>query len=331
MTKKLKLVNENKKIKQNINTHERIESLVLAVITVLGSASVAKVSKNFYREVTTNPSFAFSVNRIGYGAMRITGPGVWGDPVDREGAKRLLKRAVDLGVDFIDTADAYGPEVSEILISEALFPYRSVVVATKGGLTRTGPGVWTPDCSPGHLRQACEDSLRRLRLDAIDLYQLHTVDPKVPFEESFATLLDLQRDGKIKQIGLSNIEPEQFTTAINMGHFVSVQNSYNLFNREHEDVLRLCEQHGIVFIPYFPVGGNLPDGPEHSIIERLGEKYNASSQQIALAWLLHHSGSLLPIPGTSSIRHLEDNIGASQLQLDDSDLRELDTIAVNVS
>lgn len=274
---------------------------------------------------------AFSVNRIGFGAMRITGPGIWGNPRDVEGAKKLLRRAVEIGVDFIDTADAYGPEVSENLIREAIFPYKGVVIATKGGLKRSGPGIWTPDCSPEHLRAACDESLRRLNLDSIDLYQLHTIDPNVPFEESFSTLLDLQREGKIKQIGLSNIEPEDFKAAINMGHFVSVQNNYNLFNREHEDVLRMCEQHGIVFIPYFPVGGNLPDGPAHNLVSSLSTKYECTPHQIALAWLLEHSGNLLPIPGTSSIEHLEENVAAAHISLDDSDVDALDKLSVNVS
>lgn len=274
---------------------------------------------------------AFSVNRIGFGAMRITGPGIWGYPKDVENSKKLLRRVVEIGVDFIDTADAYGPEVSENLIREAIFPYKDVVIATKGGLTRSGPGVWTPDCSPEHLRKACDESLRRLQLDSIDLYQLHTIDPNVPFEESFATLLDLQREGKIKQIGLSNIEPEDFNAALNMGHFVSVQNNYNLFNREHEDVLRMCEQHGIAFIPYFPVCGNLSKGPEHDLVMALSTKYECTPHQIALAWLLEHSANLLPIPGTSSIDHLEENVSSAHISLDDSDVAALDRIAINVS
>ncbi len=199
----------------------------------------------------------YLVNRIGFGSMRITGEGVWGPPKDINKAKVLLRSAVEYGVNFIDTADSYGPEVSETLIADALFPYHGIVVATKGGLIRGGPGKWSPDCSPKHLRESCEKSLKRLKVDTIDIYQLHTVDPKVPFEDSFRTLLDLQKEGKIRHIGLSNIEPEHFMKALNMGSFVSVQNNYNVLNREHEDVLRLCEQHRIAFIPYFPIGGGM--------------------------------------------------------------------------
>lgn len=273
----------------------------------------------------------YSVNRLGYGAMRITGDGIWGEPEDHNGAVKLLRRAVDMGVNFIDTADSYGPEVSEKLIKEALFPYSGLLIATKGGLVRRGPGIWEPDCSPKHLREACENSLKRLKLDTIDLYQLHTVDPKVPFEESFKTLLELQREGKIRHIGLSNIEPKHFASAINMGHFVSVQNNYNLFNREHEDVLRLCEQHGQVFIPYFPIGGNLTKGVNNKVIAEIAGSHNASIYQIALAWLLDHSTSILPIPGTSSISHLEENIAAGTIGLGDDEVERLNKIADNVS
>ena len=272
----------------------------------------------------------YKVNRLGYGAMRITGPGVWGEPEDIDNAVSVLKRAIELGVNFIDTADAYGPEVSENLICKALFPYKGIVIATKGGLTRSGPGIWTPDCSPAHLRSALEGSLKRLKIDRIDLYQLHTVDPSIPFEESFQTLIDMQREGKITNIGLSNIEPENFLKAMNMGRFESVQNNYNVFNREHEDVLRLCEKHSVAFIPYFPVGGNT-GSIKNKNLEKIALKYDASPHQIALAWLLDHSSVMLPIPGTSSLEHLEENILAADIELDDEDIETLDSLSDNAS
>ena len=273
----------------------------------------------------------FYINRIGFGAMRITGNGIWGEPDDRGAMIELLKAAVDLGVNFIDTADAYGPEVSENLIKEALFPYTGIVIATKGGMVRGGPGMWSQDCSPSHLRQACEASLKRLNVDTIDLYQLHTVDSRVPFEESFQTMLDLQKEGKIKDIGLSNIEPENFETALNMGSFVSVQNNYNVFNREHEDVLRLCEEHSIAFIPYFPVGGNIAGGLGNELLSQVAQKYQATNHQIALSWLLNHSDNIVPIPGTSSIEHLKQNIAIGDVKLDNEDIEILDGLSGNIS
>jgi aryl-alcohol dehydrogenase-like predicted oxidoreductase len=273
----------------------------------------------------------YLVNRIGFGAMRITGRGIWGPPYDTNKAKSLLRHAVDLGVNFIDTADSYGPGISESLIAEALFPYRGIVIATKGGLIRSGPGIWRTDCSPKHLRDACEDSLRRLKVDMIDIYQLHTVDPRVPFEISFRTLLDLQREGKIRHIGLSNIEPEHFKIAINMGGFVSVQNNYNLLNREHEDVLRLCEQHGITFIPYFPIGAGQLEQKQPTALREVERRLNASWSQIALAWLLDHSPNILPIPGTGSRLHLEENIASTDIVLDEEEVEILDKLAANTT
>jgi pyridoxine 4-dehydrogenase len=272
----------------------------------------------------------FFVNRLGFGAMRITGDGIWGPPKDRQGAVSLLRRAVELGVNFIDTADAYGPEVSENLIAEALFPYRGMIIATKGGLTRKGPGLWIADGSPKHLREACEGSLRRLKVDTIDLYQLHRVDPAVPFEMSFLTLLDLQREGKIRYIGLSNIEPHHFMRALNMGSFVSVQNHYNLLNREHEDILRLCLQHRIGFIPYFPMGGTKNRKDPEVLIET-AHRLHVTPRQIELAWLLHHATNILPIPGTSSINHLEEIIASADINLDNDDLEQLDTLAASIT
>jgi aryl-alcohol dehydrogenase-like predicted oxidoreductase len=269
----------------------------------------------------------FYANRVGFGAMRITGPGIWGEPEDHQAAIALLKRAVDLDCNFIDTADAYGPEVSENLIAEALHPYAGVIVATKGGNLRPGPGVWQPDCTPKHLREACEASLKRLGVGRLDLYQLHTVDPKVPFKDSFATLLELQSEGKIRHIGLSNIEPEQFATALGMGKFVSVQNNYNILNREHEDVLTLCEEQGIAFIPYFPMGGGRPGSIADKVLNDVAEKQAVTAHQVALAWLLTRSPVMLPIPGTSSIEHLEQNVAAASIKLSSDDIERLNNLA----
>jgi pyridoxine 4-dehydrogenase len=268
----------------------------------------------------------FHINRLGFGAMRITGAGVWGEPDDREAAKEVLRRAIELDVNFIDTADAYGPEVSERLIKEALYPYEGIVIATKGGLTRSGPAQWSPDGSPKHLREACEASLKRLGVERITVYQLHSVDPDVPFEDSYQTLLDLKKEGKIRYIGLSNIEPEHFKTALSMGPFVSVQNNYNVMNREHEDVLKLCEQNNIAFIPYFPMGGNQSNGVASNVLSELASKYKATERQIALAWILAHSKVTLPIPGTSSIPHLEQNIEACSIVLQPEDIEKLDAL-----
>jgi pyridoxine 4-dehydrogenase len=267
------------------------------------------------------------INRLGFGAMRITGQGIWGEPTDRDAAKAVLKRAIELDINFIDTADAYGPEVSERLIAETLAPYEGIIVATKGGLTRSGPGQWSPDCSPEHLREACDASLQRLGVERIDLYQLHTVDPKVPFEESYQTLLDLQKEGKIRYIGLSNIEPEHFEKALQMGTFVSVQNNYNILNREHEDVLKLCEAQRIAFIPYFPIGGNQENGIAGEVLSELADKYEVTERQLGLAWILAHSPATLPIPGTSSVAHLEQNVAACAIELNTEDIARLNSLS----
>jgi len=262
-----------------------------------------------------------SVNRLGFGAMRITGSGIWGEPADHDGAIAVLRRAAELGVDFFDTADAYGPEVSENLICEALYPYDGLVIATKGGLTRQGPGIWTPDGSPKHLRQALEGSLKRLKLKTIDLYQFHRPDPKVPFEDSIRALVELQEEGKIRHIGLSNVTVEQIKSAQSMTDIVSVQNRYNAgASAASEEVLKYCQSQGIAFIPYFPIGG---DGTNLDMLEGVAKKHNATVRQIALAWLLAHSPVMLPIPGTCSIEHLEENIAAADIKLDDEDLAEL--------
>jgi len=240
------------------------------------------------------------VHRLGFGAMRITGPGVWGAPPDRAGAIRVLRRALELGVNLIDTADSYGPNVSEEIIAEALHPYPpGLVIATKGGLTRSGPGNWGRDGRPAHLRAACEGSLRRLRLARIDLYQLHAVDPKVPLAESLGELARLQSEGKIRHIGVSNVSAAELASARRTVTVVSVQNRYNVADRSSEDVLKDCEAAGIAFIPWFPLGAGR----------------DAANAQHVLAWLLARSPVMLPIPGTSSVAHLEENVAAAAVRL----------------
>jgi pyridoxine 4-dehydrogenase len=263
------------------------------------------------------------VHRLGFGAMRITGRGIWGPPDDPEEARRLLRRVVELGIDLIDTADSYGPEVSENLIAETLHPYPDgLVIATKGGLLRSGPSQWPRDARPEHLREACEGSLRRLRLDRIDLYQLHSPDNKVPFEDSVGTLRELQDEGKIRHIGLSNVSVEELNQARGIVDVVTVQNRYNLEDRDSEDVLEACEQAGIGFIPWFPLAvGRLaePGGP----LDRIASGHDATPAQIALAWLLARSPVMLPIPGTSSVEHLEENLAAAEIELSADELAEI--------
>jgi pyridoxine 4-dehydrogenase len=266
-----------------------------------------------------------TVRRLGFGAMRITGEGIWGDPPDPEGARSLLRRVVELGVNLIDTADSYGPEVSERLIAEALHPYPSdLVIATKGGLTRSGPGRWSPDGRPEHLRAACEGSLERLRLETIDVYQLHAPDSKVPFEESVGALADLQREGKIRHVALSNVGTADLERAGELVDVVSVQNRYSLTSRDSEDILEVCEREGLGFIPWFPLDtGSL--ARSNGALADVAAAHDATPGQIALAWLLHHSPVTLPIPGTSSIEHLEENVAAAGVRLSDDELRALES------
>ncbi|MDQ1693272.1 MAG: pyridoxine 4-dehydrogenase [Acidobacteriaceae bacterium] len=255
------------------------------------------------------------IHRLGFGAMRITGDGIWGPPKDRQEAIRVLKRAVELGIDFIDTADSYGPYVSEELIAEALHPYpKGLVIATKGGLVRTGPNQWHPVGRPEYLHQEVEMSLRRLKLERIDLWQLHRIDPKVPVEESLAPIKKLQQQGKILHVGLSEVKPHEIEQARKVIDIVSVQNQYNLGDRQHEDVVQYCDQHNIGFIPWFPVAaGKLarPGGP----LDEAAKRHGATVAQLSIAWLLHHSPVMLPIPGTSSVKHLEENVAAASIQL----------------
>ena len=261
-----------------------------------------------------------TVKRMGYGAMRITGRGVWGEPDDVEGAKDVLRRAVELGVNLIDTADSYGPEVSERLIGEALAPYPDdLVIATKGGLVRGGPGDWRRDCRPDHLKQACEGSLRRLRVDRIDVYQLHTVDRSVPLADSVGALAELREEGKIRHVGLSNVTVEQLEEAREIVPVVSVQNRYSLSDQGHDPVLEACEREGLAFLPYFPLGGGDASSAEGEV-ERVARERGVGVVQVALAWLLARSPVMVPIPGTSSVEHLEENVAATGLRLDESEL-----------
>jgi pyridoxine 4-dehydrogenase len=267
------------------------------------------------------------VTRLGFGAMRITGNGVWGEPADRAEAIRVLRRAAELGINFIDTADSYGPGVSEEIIAEALHPYPTgLVIATKGGFDRPGPGQWVENGRPEHLRAACEGSLHRLRLERIDLYQLHRIDPKVPAEDQLGTLKDLQAQGKIKHIGLSEVSVKQIRHARTIVPIVCVQNRYSVTDRGSEDVLEYCEQEKLGFIPWFPLAAGRISGSE-SPIGRIAARWKATPSQVALAWLLGRSPVMLPIPGTSKVEHLEENVAAAELKIDASTSQELDGLA----
>ena len=264
-----------------------------------------------------------TVRRLGFGAMRITGDGIWGEPDDREVARAVVRRAVELGVNLIDTADSYGPHVSEEIIAEALHPYPDgLVIATKGGLTRPGPGRWDRDGRPEHLREACEGSLRRLRVERIDLYQLHAPDPEVPYGRSVETMARLRDEGKVRLVGLSNVSVEQLEEALEIVPVASVQNRFNLTDRASEDVLDACEERAIAFIPWFPLAtGSLaqPGGP----LDEIAARHDATPSQIALAWLLARSAVMLPIPGTGSVEHLEENLAAGDIELSDDEVQEL--------
>jgi pyridoxine 4-dehydrogenase len=267
-----------------------------------------------------------TVNRVGYGAMRITGKGIWGPPANKEEAIKVLKRAVELGVNFIDTADSYGPNVSEELIAEALYPYpEGLVIGTKGGLLRTGPDQWPVDASPEHLKEALEGSLKRLKLDQIDLYQLHRIDPKVPAEKTFEFLKQAQADGKIKHIGLSEVSVDDIKHAQQFFEVVSVQNMYSVDNRKWEPVLEYCKEHNIAFIPWFPLSSGNVDGLE--ALQKVADKHNATVHQVALSWLLHHADNILLIPGTSSVDHLEDNLKTAAVELTEEDMAALDKLS----
>ncbi len=266
------------------------------------------------------------VNRLGYGAMRLTGEGVWGAYPDHEHAMAVLRKAVELDVDFIDTANSYGPETNEDLIREALTPYpEGLVIATKGGLTRSGPNKWHPNGDPVHLREQCELSIRRLGVEAIELYQLHAPDPEVPYAESVGALAELQREGLIRHVGVSNVDSVQLEVALDIVDVVSVQNRFSITDRGSLEVLLACERHEIVFIPWFPLvaGGLQAD----EVIDRVAERHDATRYQVALAWLLQRSPVMLPIPGTSSIEHLEENVAAAAIRLTDDEMRDLEAVA----
>ena len=263
-----------------------------------------------------------TVNRLGYGAMRVCGPSVWGPPKDRAHALRMLRRAYELGCNFFDTADSYGPHVDEELIAEALHPYpKDLVIATKGGLTRPGPQRWDEDGRPEHLRRALEGSLKRLKLERIDVYQLHAPDPKVPFEESVGALADLQRQGKVRHVGVSNVTVKQLEQTRSIVTVVSVQNEYNLEDRSSEDVLKACERLDIAFLPWYPLGAGA--ALRSAKVKTVAKKHGATPAQVALAWLLKRSPLMLPIPGTNSLKHLEDNVQAAKLELADIDFKML--------
>jgi len=266
-----------------------------------------------------------SVHRLGFGAMRLTGEGIWGPPKDRKRALGVLRRAVELDINFIDTADSYGPHVSEELIAEALFPYPAgLVIATKGGWNRPGPNQWTHDATPAHLRKAVEGSLKRLRLDRIDVYQLHIPDPAVSFEASVETLAQLRNEGKIRLVALSNVTQEHVERARKIVPIVSVQNRYGFADREWDYVVDYCERNGIAFIPWYPLGAGKVAG---EVLNQIAEAQHASPTQVALAWLLRRSPIMLPIPGTSSIEHLEQNVAAASLRLTDEDYRKLSGVS----
>jgi pyridoxine 4-dehydrogenase len=267
------------------------------------------------------------VNRLGFGAMRLTGKGIWDEPKDTAEAKRVLKRAVDLGVNFIDTADSYGPDVSERLIGEALSPFpKGLVVATKGGLTRQGPDQWLPVGRPEYLAQQVEMSLRFLKTTVIDLWQLHRIDPKVPVEESLGPIAKLQQQGKIRHIGLSEVKPAEIDRARQVVDIVSVQNRYNVGDREHEDVLEYCEEHGLAFIPWYPVAAGKLAQPGGKL-DTIAKRHGATVAQLSIAWLLYRSPVMLPIPGTSSVEHLEENMKTATISLSDSELKEIEKAA----
>jgi len=266
-----------------------------------------------------------TVKRMGYGAMRITGEGIWGPPQDREEAIRVLQRTVELGINFIDTADSYGPHVSEELIAEALHPYPAgLVIATKGGLLRTGPNQWPINAHPDHLREALEGSLQRLKLDQIDLYQLHRVDPEVPYEKTLEFLQQVQEEGLVKHIGLSEVTVDQIKKAQEYVKVVSVQNMYSVDNRKWEEELEYCRQQNMAFIPWYPLAGGNSDALAK--LDKIGQKHGASKQQIALSWLLHHAPNILLIPGTSKVKHLEENFQAASIRLSPEDIQELDQL-----
>src|SRR5580765_1583037 len=296
-----------------------------------GSNMIFAANPPAVMEAGTNSLFRLGgdlpVNRLGFGAMRITGEGIWGWPADRGNALKVLRRAVELGADLIDTADAYGPETDELLIAESLYAYpKGLVIATKGGNTRPGPNQWVPDGRPEYLKQCVDKSLKRLKLERIDLYQLHRVDPKVPMEDSLGALKEMQSAGKIRHIGLSEVSPEQVERARKIVPIVTVQNRYNLTDRKWDNTLAYCEKERIGFMPWAPVGGS--GGMTSAALEKIAKDHSGSIYQLGLAWLLHRSPVVLPIPGTSSLAHLEENMAARKIELSPEEWRAIDTLAI---
>src|SRR5436190_14554268 len=291
---------------------------VLSGGPILQAATVANAEGNSVFKIGGD----LSVNRLGFGAMRITGYRIWGWPKDRDEARRVLKRAVELGVNLIDTADAYGPETSELLIAEALHPYpKGVVIATKGGLTRPGPGQWAPNGRPDYLKQCVDKSLKRLQLERIDLYQLHRIDSKVPMEDSLGAIKEMRDAGKIRHVGLSEVGPEEIARARKIVPIATVQNRYNLDDRKWDNALKYCEKEGLGFMPWAPVGGGRSQ--MGAAVEAVAKEQNATVYQVAIAWLLQRSPVMLPIPGTSSVKHLEENVAAGKLHLTDAQMKTL--------
>ena len=300
---------------------------ILAGAKILGAGSTVAGPTSIAPGTAANPTFKIGgdleVNRLGFGAMRLTGEGVWGWPPDRANALKVLRRAVELGANLIDTADAYVPEVDELLIAEALHPYaKGLVIATKGGSTRPGPGQWVPDGRPEYLKGCVDKSLKRLRLDRIDLYQLHRIDPKVPMEESLGALKEMQTAGKIRHVGLSEVSPAEIERARKVVPIVSTQNRYNVEDRKWEKAIDYCEKENLGFLPWFPVGGGrgIRSG---AALDAVAKAHNATVYQVALAWLLQRSPAMLPIPGTSNIKHLEDNVAAAKLKLTPEEWKSL--------
>jgi pyridoxine 4-dehydrogenase len=313
----------------NVNQHlRRLEPSQGEIIVAKKRSSKPKSLQNAGAKPAAKPGEfliggELPIHRLGFGAMRITGKGIWGEPQDHDEAVRVLRRTTELGINFIDTADSYGPQVSERLIAEALYPYSSdLVIATKAGFERPGPDRWVENGKPEHLRSSCEGSLRRLRLDRIDLLQLHRIDPKVPADDQLGTLRDLQTEGKIRYVGLSEVSVAQIEHARKIVPIVTVQNRYSITDQAYNDVLEYCEQAGIGFIPWFPLAAGRLTAPG-STIATTAERFKITTSQLALAWLLWRSPVIIPIPGTSQVRHLEENVAAATLKLDDASLREL--------
>jgi aryl-alcohol dehydrogenase-like predicted oxidoreductase len=306
--------------------------LFLRATLATGASLLAGRAATLFAAASASDDSTFSiggdlpVNRLGFGAMRLTGEGIWGWPPDRENARKVLRRAVELGVNLIDTADAYGPETDELLIAEALYPYpKGLVIATKGGSIRPGPNQWAPDGRPERLKQCVDKSLKRLRLDRIDLYQLHRIDPKVPMEDSLGALKEAQSAGKIRHIGLSEVSSEQVERARKIVPIVTVQNRYNVTDRKWENTLTYCEKEQIGFMPWAPVGGNR--GMTSAALEKVAKGHGVTIYQLGLAWLLHRSLVMLPIPGTSSVAHLEENMAARKIQLTAEEWKTIDALA----